>query len=101
MKEVGTHEDCIQQIVRLFADRLAGDPAVDAAGRIRVDDWEMRDEIQAYVAGNWQHIATENLRELSDFDGYQENFLKLFGFGLPGVDYEADTDPNRVVDLVG
>lgn len=100
MKEEGTHEDCIQQIQRLFADQLDGDPALDGDGRIRVDDWEMREAIQAHVAEVWPQITTENLRELGDFDGYQANFLKLFGFGLPGVDYEAEADPMRDVDLV-
>jgi enoyl-[acyl-carrier protein] reductase/trans-2-enoyl-CoA reductase (NAD+) len=101
MKEEGTHEDCIQQIQRLFADHLDAEPTLDEAGRIRVDDWEMREAIQAHVAEIWPEITTENLRELSDFDSYQSNFLKLFGFGLPGVDYEAEADPMRDVDLVG
>ena len=101
MKEEGTHEDCIQQIQRLFADHLDGEPALDDGGRIRVDDWEMREAIQAHVDEVWPQITTENLREISDFDGYQSNFLKLFGFGLPGVDYEAEANPMRDVDLVG
>ncbi len=101
MKAEGTHEDCIEQIVRLFRDHLDGEPALDEAGRIRVDDWEMRDAIQAHVAETWPQIETGNLRELSDFDGYQENFLRLFGFGLPGVDYGAEADPMRDIDLVG
>lgn len=100
MKAEGTHEDCIEQIARLFADHLSGDPELDGDGRIRIDDWEMREEIQAHVAEQWPQITTENLRELSDFDGYQSNFLKLFGFGLNGVDYEAEADPMRSVDLV-
>ena len=100
MKELGTHEDCVQQIQRLFADHLGASPELDETGRIRVDDWEMREEVQGHVAETWPQISTENLRELSDFDGYQSNFLKLFGFGLDGVDYAADADPMRPVDLV-
>ena len=96
MKEAGTHEDCIEQVQRLFADRLyGGDLDLDEKGRIRIDDWEMRPEIQQAVASAWGKVTTENLGELGDFDAYQENFLRLFGFGLDGVDYGADTDPVR------
>lgn len=96
MKEAGTHEDCIEQVQRLFAERLyGGSPDLDEAGRIRIDDWEMRAEIQQAVAAAWDKVTTENLAELGDFDGYHQNFLRLFGFGLDGVDYEAETDPVR------
>ena len=96
MKEAGTHEDCIEQVQRLFAERLYGGSLdLDGAGRIRIDDWEMRPEIQGAVAEAWEKVTTENLDELSDFDGYQKNFLRLFGFGLEGVDYDAETDPER------
>lgn len=99
MKEAGNHEGCIEQIERLFADHLAGGgaPTLDAQGRIRIDDWEMRADIQEEVAGLWERVNTENLREISDFDGYQREFLRLFGFGLEGVDYEAETDPVRAL----
>ena len=96
MKAKGTHEGCIEQIHRLFADRLAPgkDPQLDEAGRIRVDDWEMQPDVQAAVAELWPQVTTENLPQLSDIAGYRAEFLKLFGFGLPGVDYTAETDPN-------
>ena len=99
MKEAGNHEGCIEQIERLFAEHLAGGgaPTLDAQGRIRIDDWEMRADIQEEVAGLWERVNTENLREISDFDGYQREFLRLFGFGLEGVDYEAETDPVRAL----
>jgi enoyl-[acyl-carrier protein] reductase/trans-2-enoyl-CoA reductase (NAD+) len=95
MKAHGTHEGCIEQIYRLFADRLraGANPQLDEKGRIRIDDWEMRDEIQCEVAALWPKVATENLAELSDIAGYRAEFLKLFGFGLAGVDYEAEVDP--------
>ncbi len=94
MKAKGIHEGCIEQIQRLMADRLySDDPQLDDEGRIRVDDWEMRDDIQAAIAESWQSISNENFSELADFEGYQADFLKLFGFGLDGVDYNADTDP--------
>lgn len=95
MKAEGLHEGCIEQIYRLFADRLKGGaPApVDEAGRIRIDDWEMRPDIQQAVAKLWPEVSTENLDSLSDMAGYRAEFLKLFGFGLPGVNYEAEADP--------
>ena len=94
MKAQGTHEDCIEQMDRLLRDRLySGNPQPDEAGRIRVDDWEMEPALQALLAKYWQEVNTENLAQLGDFDGYQSSFLRLFGFGLSGVDYSADTDP--------
>lgn len=94
MKAKGIHEGCIEQIQRLMADRLySEDLQLDDTGRIRVDDWEMRDDIQASIAESWQNISNDNFNQLADFEGYQADFLKLFGFGLDGVDYAADTDP--------
>ncbi len=97
MKAKGTHEGCIEQIYRLFAKRLydRSAPPLDDSGRVRLDDWEMAADVQAAVAKIWPEVSTENLAEVSDIVGYRAEFLKLFGFGLPGVDYEADTDPHR------
>jgi enoyl-[acyl-carrier protein] reductase/trans-2-enoyl-CoA reductase (NAD+) len=98
MKAQGTHEDCIEQMDRLFRDRLySGSPQPDEAGRIRVDDWEMEPGVQQLVAQRWQAVTTENLEVLGDFAGYQSSFLRLFGFGLEGVDYNADTDTATAV----
>jgi enoyl-[acyl-carrier protein] reductase/trans-2-enoyl-CoA reductase (NAD+) len=98
MKAEDTHEDTIEQMDRLFRDRLYnGNPQPDEAGRIRVDDWEMAPAVQALVAERWQNVCSENLKDLADFEGYQASFLRLFGFGLPGVDYAAETDPNVAV----
>jgi enoyl-[acyl-carrier protein] reductase / trans-2-enoyl-CoA reductase (NAD+) len=98
MKEQGSHEGCIEQIQRLFAERLyhKAELQLDAGGRIRLDDWEMRPDVQSAVEKLWPAVTTENLKTLSDFSGYQKEFLKLFGFGLPGVNYEAETDPMKV-----
>lgn len=93
MKAEGTHEDCIEQMDRLFRDRLyGGSPQPDEAGRIRVDDWEMTPAVQKLVDDRWKIVNTENFAEFGDFEGYQSSFLRLFGFGLAGVDYNADVD---------
>jgi len=101
MKAEGTHEDCIEQMDRLFRDRLcSGSPQPDEAGRIRVDDWEMKPAVQELVGQRWAEVNTENFPQLGDFEGYQSSFLRLFGFGLDGVDYNADVDVNvRVPSL--
>ena len=93
MKAKGLHEGCIEQIQRLFATRLAGNPQPDEDGRIRIDDWEMREDIQAEVAALWEKVSTENLADISDIAGYRAEFLKLFGFGLEGINYEAEAEP--------
>jgi enoyl-[acyl-carrier protein] reductase/trans-2-enoyl-CoA reductase (NAD+) len=96
MKAEGTHEGCIEQIQRLFATQMYNGctPTFDEAGRVRVDDWEMRPEIQSAVREIWPKVTTENLAELTDIAGYRTEFLKLFGFGLPGINYEAETEPH-------
>jgi enoyl-[acyl-carrier protein] reductase/trans-2-enoyl-CoA reductase (NAD+) len=95
MKDEGTHEDCIEQMDRLFRDRLySGNPQPDDVGRIRVDDWEMTPAVQALVGQRWVEVNTENFAQLGDFEGYQSSFLRLFGFGLAGVDYAAETHPD-------
>ncbi|MDO8540411.1 MAG: trans-2-enoyl-CoA reductase family protein [Opitutaceae bacterium] len=97
MKAAGTHEGCIEQIQRLFATHMYNGrtPKFDEAGRVRIDDWEMRPEIQDAVRDIWPRITTENLAAETDIAGYRTEFLKLFGFDLPGVNYEADTEPHR------
>ncbi len=96
MKAKGTHEGTIEQIYRLFAERLAS-PQLDEEGRIRIDDWEMTDDVQTEVAQLWEVVNTDNLSILSDIVGYRAEFLKLFGFGLPGVDYEAEANPDQTL----
>tara|TARA_B100001093_G_scaffold44976_2_gene38228 strand:+ start:108 stop:1289 length:1182 start_codon:yes stop_codon:yes gene_type:complete len=98
MIEKGTHEGCIEQIVRLFKERLyEGDMRLDSEGRIRVDDWEMDEAIQSAVAEVWPKVTNENLRELSDFDLYQKEFLALFGFGHEGIDYSKPVEVDRPI----
>jgi len=96
MKGKGLHEGCIEQMQRLFATQLFNGhvPKLDSEGRTRVDDWEMRPDVQAAVAEIWPKVTTENLTELTDIAGYRTEFLKLFGFGLPGIDYNAEIEPH-------
>ncbi len=95
MKAKDLHEGCIEQAHRLFAERLYNGASLqlDADGRIRIDDWEMRDDIQREVEEIWPRVTTENLEQLTDIAGYRAEFLKLFGFGFPGIDYEAESNP--------
>lgn len=94
MKEAGTHEGCIEQIQGLFARQLYGSAReLDADGRLRMDARELRDDVQAKVKALWESVTTENVDRLTDLKGYKEEFLRLFGFGIAGVDYDADVDP--------
>jgi enoyl-[acyl-carrier protein] reductase/trans-2-enoyl-CoA reductase (NAD+) len=100
MKEEGIHEGCIEQIERLFSERLfAENLALDEAGRIRIDDWEMRDDIQARVLELWKEATTETLPNIGDLAGYKTDFFNLFGFDVEGVDYDADA--NEIVAIPG
>jgi enoyl-[acyl-carrier protein] reductase/trans-2-enoyl-CoA reductase (NAD+) len=94
MKEEGVHEGCIEQIQRLFEQRLYTGKVVptDDKGRIRIDDWEMRDDIQDRIKTLWEKATTENLSEIGDLAGYKQDFLNLFGFGFEEVDYNVDTN---------
>lgn len=94
MKKAGTHEGCIQQMERLFREKLFGsqDPVVDENQLIRMDDWEMREEIQQEVAQDWESVDTATVQSLCDIDGYWEDFYQIFGFAVPGVDYDADVE---------
>ena len=98
MKANGTHEGCIEQLYRLFTECLySANPRTDEVGRLRVDELEMQPEVQASVAQAWANINTENLAELTDFTGYKEEFLRLFGFEMGGVDYDADVNPEVAI----
>jgi len=93
MKAQGTHEGCIEQLSRLFNECIYSDsPRMDDENRYRVDELELTPEMQAKVEAIWPQVTTENLTELSDFDGYKAEFLRLFGFGVEGVDYAAEVD---------
>ena len=99
MKPAGTHEGCIEQIQRLFEKQMYNGNALefDDAGRVRLDDLEMKPEIQKAVFDVWPKVTTETLDTYGDFAGYQSDFLKNFGFGLAGVDYEQATEVERPI----
>ena len=99
MKLEGTHEGCIEQLYRLFTECLYNDsPRTDEEGRLRVDELEMLPEVQDRVAEVWAQITTENLADLTDFAGYKHEFLRLFGFQIEGVDYDAEVNPEVAID---
>ena len=99
MKEAGNHEGCIEQIVRLFKEHIGpgAEPTLDEQGRIRMDDLELSDEIQRKVDDIWPEVSTENLRQVTDFNGFESEFDKLFGFGVEGVDYQAEVETNTTL----
>lgn len=94
MKAKGIQEGCIEQIQRLYSDRLFNNqiPPTDEQGRIRVDDWEMRADVQEEIASLWTQATTESLSEIGDLEGYKKEFFNLFGFNVDGVDYEKEVD---------
>ncbi len=104
MRELGIHEGCIEQINRMFRERLFREdgeaPAVDEENRLRLDDWELRDDVQEHCKALWPTLTNDNLRELTDYQEYKDEFLKLFGFGVAGVDYDADVNPVVPFDVI-
>ena len=99
MKKDGSHEGCIEQMQRLYSDRLYNGSEIptDEKGRIRIDDWEMRQVYQDEIAELWKSISTETLTENGDLAGYKSDFLNLFGFGFDSVDYSAEANELKMV----
>ncbi len=98
MKREGTHEGCIEQIYALFKNSLYGSqPVLDDEGRLRADGKELRPEVQSEIEQLWSQVTTENLNDLTDLKGYKQEFLRLFGFGIDGVDYDADVNPEVTI----
>lgn len=99
MKQLDIHEGCIEQINRMFRTQLYkdGGAELDDTARIRMDDWELRDDVQNKVKEIWPQVTSDNIFDLTDYKGYKDEFLKLFGFGIAGIDYEADVD--TIVDF--
>ncbi|MDX1301967.1 enoyl-ACP reductase FabV [Photobacterium sp.] len=97
MREEGVHEGCMEQIYRMFTQRLykadGTAPEVDEANRLRLDDWELREDIQKHCRELWPNVTNENLFDVADYQQYKDEFMKLFGFGIESVDYDADVNP--------
>ncbi|MEQ5856843.1 trans-2-enoyl-CoA reductase family protein [Halomonas sp. EF61] len=101
MKEQGLHEGTIDQLNRLFGERLyGGEATTDDVGRLRLDDWELRDDVQQACKDLWPQVTSDNLFDITDYAGYKHEFLKLFGFERDDVDYDADVDPVAEFDVV-
>lgn len=102
MKEKGLHEGCIEQMQRLFAERLytSNEIPLDDKGRIRIDDWEMRNDVQEVVKELWKIAETENLPTIGDLAGYKNDFLNLFGFGFEEVDYQKDANEMKMISSI-
>jgi len=102
MKEQGSHEGCIEQVYGLYKDSLYSEkPVIDQDGRLRADYKELEPQVQDRVKQLWDQVTSENLYEMTDFTGYKHEFLRLFGFQIEGVDYEADVDPDvKITNLV-
>ncbi len=101
MKEEGVHEGVIDQIDRLFRTRLTlENPGTDDARRLRVDDWELREDIQDKCVALWPQVTSENVFELTDYAYYKQEFMRLFGFEIEGIDYEADVATEVPFDVI-
>jgi enoyl-[acyl-carrier protein] reductase/trans-2-enoyl-CoA reductase (NAD+) len=90
MRQKGLEENCVEQMCRLFAEKLANDPQIDAEGRIRLDDYEMREDVQKEVMDIWKRLTNENLEKEADIDTYEQEFLHIHGFGFDSIDYSQD-----------
>lgn len=104
MRQEGLHEGCMEQIYRLFSERLfradGAKPETDSDNRLRLDDWELREDIQQHCRNLWPQVTTENLSELTDYREYKAEFIKLFGFGIEDIDYDADVNPYVEFDVI-
>lgn len=98
MKDKNIHEGCIEQMYRMFADKLYGEKGVvvEPDGMLHVDDWEMREDVQSEVMDIWEKIDSDNLLELADTEGYWKDFYQMFGFRVDGVDYQAEV-PDELI----
>lgn len=102
MKEQGIHEGCIEQIQRMFYTKLyvTSEPETDDNHRLRLDDWELRPEVQNACKEIWSKVTNDTIYQVTDYQGYKDEFLRLFGFGISGVDYDADVNPDVKFDVI-
>ena len=94
MKDRGLHENCIEQMYRLFGEKFSSKLSFDEKGRIRIDDYEMKVDVQQKVLDAFNSINNDNVNELADIDGYWQDFYEISGFGFSNVDYDEDVDIN-------
>lgn len=101
MKEKGVHENCIMQIQRMFSEKIycGNKLKLDESGKLRMDDWELKEDIQNEVNDLWNKITPDNFKELSDYQGYKKAFMNLNGFEIEGVDYKEDIDIETLKSL--
>jgi enoyl-[acyl-carrier protein] reductase/trans-2-enoyl-CoA reductase (NAD+) len=100
MKAKGSHEGCIEQTTRLFKNLFVdADLQMDQEGRLRMDDWELTEDVQAFVKQNWSKVSAENLMDITDFAGYRQAFLQMHGFDFDGVDYDIEVEPGIPMTL--
>ncbi|HAR08483.1 MAG TPA: bifunctional NADH-specific enoyl-ACP reductase/trans-2-enoyl-CoA reductase, partial [Cobetia sp.] len=102
MKEKGLHEGTIEQLNRFYAERFYGEGeiATDESGRLRLDDWELKDDVQQACQELWPQVTSDNLFDITDYASYKQEFLKLFGFTRDDVDYDADVATDVEFDVV-
>ena len=101
MKEKDLHEGCARQMYRLFSQKLFGAaPQTDEQGYLRLDDLEMRPDVQEQVSLIWEQLNSQNVSQLADIDGYWDDFYRMFGFGIEGVDYKQDVDPDVAIPSI-
>lgn len=102
MKKKGTHEGCIEQITRLFTEKLFGEKGAvtDENGFIRMDDYELEADVQTEIQESWKAVTTESIKEYCDIDGYWTDFYNMFGFKYDNIDYTADTDPEVAIPSI-
>ncbi len=97
LKEKNLNEGAVQQIYRLYSEIASGNTVVDDKGRIRIDDREMRADVQKEIAELWDKVTTENVQEITNINVFREDFFKLFGFGYEGIDYEKETSTDAEI----
>lgn len=101
MRDMNIHEGTIEQMYRMLKDRVySGNLKLDEKGRICMDDWEMRSDVQEKVAEFWKIANNENITEISDIEGYRTEFFRLFGFEFDAVDYDQDVDIDVKIESI-
>ncbi len=101
MKDKNLHEGCVEQAFRLFSEELYSGAEInlDKSGRIRLDDYELLEDVQDYVSENWAKFNTDTMDRIADFEGYRRDFMQIYGFDFEDVDYDKDVSPESEMTL--